>query len=127
MTTKDGADGSSAIFTRTSPDGEEGYPGTLQARVTYTLTEKNELIVDYHATTDKATPINLTQHSYFNLAGEGSGTILDHDAHDRRRPLHAGRQHADPDRRAGAGAGHAVRLPQADGDRRAHRTSRTRS
>jgi aldose 1-epimerase len=65
-------------LSHTSPDGTEGYPGTLNARVTYTLTDRNELIVDYLATTDQATPINLTQHSYFNLTGAGAGKVLDH-------------------------------------------------
>ena len=62
----------------TSPDGEEGYPGTLRARVTYTLTHDNRLIVDYHATTDKATPVNLSQHTYWNLAGNATRDILGH-------------------------------------------------
>lgn len=63
-------------LTHTSPDGDEGYPGTLDVVVTYTLTERLELVVDYRATTDRATPVNLTQHSYFNLAG--AGDVLAH-------------------------------------------------
>jgi aldose 1-epimerase len=66
-------------YTLTSPDGDEGYPGTVKARVTYPLRPSNELAIDYEASTDKATPINLTQHSYFNLAGDGGGDILGHE------------------------------------------------
>ncbi len=62
----------------TSPDGEEGYPGNVAVTVTYTLTPRNELVIEYSATTDQPTPLSLTSHSYFNLAGEGSGTVENH-------------------------------------------------
>jgi len=74
------SDSSVAVtFSYLSPAGEEEYPGTLHARVTYTLTDRDELRVDYLATTDQATPVNLTQHSYFNLAGAGTRDILGHE------------------------------------------------
>jgi aldose 1-epimerase len=65
-------------LTHTSPDGAEGYPGTLEVSVTYTLTERNELVVEYEAATDRATVVNLSQHSYFNLSGSQSAPVLDH-------------------------------------------------
>jgi aldose 1-epimerase len=70
-------DGAALQFSYLSPDGEEGYPGNLQVTVVYTLTEKNELKIEYKAQTDKATPVNLTNHSYWNL--DGSDTILNHE------------------------------------------------
>ncbi len=69
-------DGPAIVFNHVSPDGDEGFPGALSVRMTYTLTNGNELRIDYEATTDKATPVNLTNHSYFNLACKGD--VLGH-------------------------------------------------
>jgi aldose 1-epimerase len=71
-------EGQGVTLDYTSPNGEEGYPGTLQTTVTYTLTPDDRLIVDYQASADKATPLNLSQHSYWNLAGDASRDILGH-------------------------------------------------
>lgn len=73
---RDGAQG--VEFSYLSPDGEEGYPGNLQSTVTYLLTDDNALHIEYTATTDAPTIVNLTNHSYFNLAGEGTSSIFDH-------------------------------------------------
>ena len=70
--------GTGVVFSMKSPDGNEGYPGNLVSVVTYTLSDDNELIIEYSAKTDKPTVLNLTNHTYFNLAGEGDPTILDH-------------------------------------------------
>ena len=80
-------------FQRRSPDGEEGYPGNLEATVTYTLTNSNELVAELTATTDQATPVNLTNHTYWNLSGGSAGTILDHQltiVADKYLPVDAG-------------------------------------
>ena len=77
-TAKPSADGQAVYFTYVSKDGEGGYPGNLTATVSYTLSPANEIGIHYVATTDQDTVVNLTNHSYFNLSGPGSGDILDH-------------------------------------------------
>lgn len=71
--------GCAVELTRVSPDMEQGFPGNLNISITYTLTDENELIIEYFAVSDKDTVVNLTNHSYFNLSGHNSGSILDHE------------------------------------------------
>ena len=118
-------DGPSLELTYVSTDGEEGFPGNLTAKVVYTLTNQNELKLDYTATTDKPTVVNLTNHSYFNLAGAGAGTVLQHEVTILRRPLHARRFRPHPHRRTEAGEGYALRLHQVH--RRSARASSRRT
>ena len=73
-----GKDSQSLVLTYLSPDGEGGFPGNLNVKVTYTLTDNNELKIAYEATSDKDTVVNLTNHAYYNLAGQGDGDILGH-------------------------------------------------
>ena len=71
--------GEGVVFTLESPEGEEGYPGNLNVSATYFLTHKNELRIEFSALTDAATPVNLTNHCYWNLAGAGSGSVMQHE------------------------------------------------
>ena len=94
-------------MTLVSKDGDQGYPGTLTAHVRYTV-HHGALRIDYSATTDKPTVVNLTNHSYFNLAGNGKGTILDHEMMIPRRQIYAGGCRVDSDWGAGSCGGNAI-------------------
>lgn len=136
---RSGRDGDVLELGYLSPDGEEGYPGTLRVRVTYSLTAEGALGIDYEATTDRETVLNLTHHAYFNLSGEGAGDVLGHELQimadafapvdaallpsggwravegtplDFRRPTRIGKRIDDPHEQTGAGGGydHSYRL-----------------
>ena len=92
-------DGGRRSCAMSAPTARRAIPATLAVEMRYALDDDDAFTIDYSATTDRATIVNLTNHSYFNLAGEGSGDILDHLLDNRRRALYAGRCHPDPDRR----------------------------
>ncbi len=107
----------SLILTLTDPDGYNGFPGTVHVQVTFTLSRDHALRINYQATTDKSTVINVTNHSYFNLAGEGSGDIYGQLLRinaNRYTPVDA---NLDPHRRAAPGGRNAVRLQDVEADR----------
>ena len=109
-------------LTYVSKDGEEGYPGTVTAKTVYTLTNDNELRVEMQATTDKTTLVSMAHHSYWNLGGNNSGTILEHELtlfadQSRRVADGAGRQDRPVE-------GHALRLHQRQSDRQGAEASR---
>ena len=104
-------------FHYVSPDGEEGYPGKLDVTTTYTLTRDGAVRIDYVATTDNPTHVNLTNHSYFNLVRPRDAERARPRAVDRRRALHAQRRDEHSHRRDRPGRRHAARLPPAARDR----------
>ena len=107
-------------LTYVSKAGEEGFPGDLTAKVTYWLTDKNEIKIDYAATADTATICNLTHHSYFNLGGEGSGDILGTEITLHADEIYSGRFDAYHHRRIEECRKNSLRFPQTDDDWRAH-------
>ena len=119
-----GAHSVSLKLTYTDPDGYNGFPGAVSDVVTYTLTQDNALRIVYSATTTKPTVINLTNHTYFNLAGEGSGEVYDQLMKINANSFTPTDANSDPDRADRAGSGHAVRFPQAEADRPGHQQRR---
>lgn len=122
--TVDSHSADSIVMHYVSPDGEEGYPGELTVQVTYAVTDDNALRIGYRARTDRPTVVNLSNHTLFNLGGEGSGTILGHELWDRRRGHDTRRQRADPHRPDRTGRGHALRFPHPGSHRGAYRRRR---
>ena len=104
------------VLSLESPDGDQGFPGTVAVRVTYRV-DGDTVAVVMEATTDAPTVVNLTNHAYFNLDGEGAGTIDDHVLTLDGRAVHAGRRDRDPARRPRPRRRHALRLPHRRPDR----------